>query len=187
VAAQRPRALQRVLHARLLARARFVSGVNITSNPKYQTLWDTLYAYGADVVINGHKHSYERLAPQNAAAVRDTIYGIRSFIVGTGGTGLDGGSPPPVANSEVRNTNTWGVLKLTLNSGSYTWQFVPVAGQTFADAGSGLCHAAPLGRCFQNTGLRLQGGWLGSKARVRCDAPSLGCKGYGEGPDLSSG
>ncbi|HYU90690.1 MAG TPA: PKD domain-containing protein [Gemmatimonadales bacterium] len=122
---------------------RFVSGVNITSNPKYQTLWDTLYAYGADVVINGHKHSYERLAPQTPAAVRDTVYGIRSFIVGTGGTGLDGGSPPPVANSEVRDTHTWGVLKLTLNTGSYSWQFVPVAGQTFADAGSGLCHDAP--------------------------------------------
>ena len=122
---------------------RFVSGVNITSNPKYQTLWDTLYAYGADVVVNGHKHSYERLAPQSPAAVLDTIYGIRSFIVGTGGTGLDGGSPPPVANSQVRNTTTWGVLKFTLNSGSYTWQFVPVAGQTFADAGSALCHDAP--------------------------------------------
>src|SRR6185437_6176050 len=122
---------------------RFVSGVNITSNPKYQTLWDTLYAYGSDVVINGHKHSYERLAPQTPAAVRDTVYGIRSFIVGTGGTGLDGGSPPPVANSEVRDTHTWGVLKLTLNTGSYSWQFVPVAGQTFADAGSGLCHDAP--------------------------------------------
>ncbi len=122
---------------------RFVSGVNTTSNPKYQTLWDTLYQYGADVVVNGHKHSYERLAPQNPAALLDTVYGIREFVVGTGGTGLDGGSPPPVLNSQVRNTTTWGVLKLTLNSGGYTWQFIPVAGQTFADAGSGLCHDAP--------------------------------------------
>jgi PKD repeat protein len=122
---------------------RFVSGINTTSNPKYQTLWDTLYAYGADVVINGHKHSYERFAPQSPAAVLDTLYGIREFVVGTGGTGIDGGNPAPVANSQVRNTVTWGVLKMTLNSGSYTWQFIPVAGQTFADAGSGLCHNAP--------------------------------------------
>ncbi len=122
---------------------RFVSGVNITSNPKYQTLWDTLYAYGADVVLNGHKHSYERLAPQSPSQQLDTLYGIRAFVVGTGGTGLDGGEPPAVPNSEVRNTNTWGVLKLTLNTGGYTWQFVPVAGQTFADAGSALCHDAP--------------------------------------------
>ena len=112
---------------------RFVSGVNITSNPKYQTLWDTLYAYGADVVLNGHKHSYERLAPQSPSQRSDTLYGIRAFVVGTGGTGLDGGSPPPVPNSEVRNTTTWGVLKLTLNTGGYSWQFIPVAGQSFAD------------------------------------------------------
>src|SRR3989440_9685769 len=122
---------------------RFVSGVNVTSNPKYQTLWDTLYAYGADVVLNGHKHSYERLGPESPSQRSDTLYGIRAFVVGTGGTGLDGGSPPPVPNSEVRNTTTWGVLKLTLNTGGYSWQFIPVAGQSFADAGSGLGHDAP--------------------------------------------
>ncbi len=122
---------------------RFVSGIVIISNPKYQTLWDTLYAYGADVVLNGHKHSYERLAPQSPAQQRDTLYGIRAFVVGTGGTGVDGGNPPAVPNSEVRNTTTWGVLKLTLNTGGYSWQFIPVAGQSFADAGSGLCHDAP--------------------------------------------
>src|SRR5207237_134489 len=122
---------------------RFVSGVAITSNPKYQTLWDTLYRYGADVVLNGHKHSYERFAPQSPAAVLDTLYGIRSFVVGTGGKALDGGNPTPVANSQVRNTATWGFLKRTLDAGGYTWQFVPVAGKTFTDAGSGLCHDAP--------------------------------------------
>jgi len=122
---------------------RFVSGIVIISNPKYQTLWDTLYAYGVDVVLNGHKHSYERLAPQSPAQQLDTLYGIRAFVVGTGGTGVDGGNPPAVPNSEVRNTTTWGVLKLTLNTGGYSWQFIPVAGQTFTDAGSGLCHDAP--------------------------------------------
>src|SRR6266566_4615678 len=122
---------------------RFVSGIVIISNPKYQTLWDTLYAYGVDVVLNGHKHSYERLAPQSPAQQLDTLYGIRAFVVGTGGTGVDGGNPPAVPNSEVRNTTTWGVLKLTLNTGGYSWQFIPVAGQSFADAGSGLCHDAP--------------------------------------------
>jgi len=122
---------------------RFVSGINTTSDPKYQTLWDTLYAYGAEVVLNAHKHSYERFAPQSPVALLDAQYGIRAFVVGTGGTGISGGDPVPVANSEVRNGDTWGVLKLTLNPGSYTWQFVPVAGQTFADAGSGVCHDAP--------------------------------------------
>src|SRR2546430_1960104 len=96
---------------------RFVSGVAITSNPKYQTLWDTLYQYGADIVLNGHKRSYERLAPQSPAAVLDTLYGIRAFIVGTGGIGLDGRRPPPLANSEVRNTSPWGGLNVTLDPG----------------------------------------------------------------------
>src|SRR6266699_1385038 len=122
---------------------RFVSGTVIASDPTYQTLWDTLYRYGADVVVNGHRHSYERFAPQSPAAVADPTYEIRELVVGTGGGSLDGDSPTAIANSEVQNGNTWGVIKLTLNDGSYTWQFVPVAGQTFSDAGSGSCHDAP--------------------------------------------
>src|SRR5438034_11342156 len=125
---------------------RCVTGPVITSNPTYQTLWDTLYKYGAEVVVNGHKHSYERFAPQNPTAVLDQTYGMREFVVGTGGTGLDGNpTATPVANSEVRNGVTWGVLKLTLHADSYSWQFAPVAGQTFTDAGSGSCHDAPGG------------------------------------------
>ena len=122
---------------------RFVSGTVIASDPTYQTLWDTLYRYGADVVVNGHRHSYERFAPQSPAAVADPTYGMREFVVGTGGASLDGDSPTTEANSELRNGDTWGVLKLTLNEGSYAWQFVPVADQTFTDAGSGSCHDAP--------------------------------------------
>jgi PKD repeat protein len=122
---------------------RFVSGTVIASDPTYQTLWDTLYKYGADVVVNGHRHSYERFAPQSPAAVADPTFGIREFVVGTGGASLDGDAPTAEANSEVRNGTTWGVIKLTLNDGAYTWQFVPVADQTFTDAGSGSCHDAP--------------------------------------------
>jgi len=66
------------------------------------------------------------------------VRGIRQFVAGTGGeyTYRFG---PPVANSEVR-ARVHGVFKLTLSSGSYTWQFIPVAGQTFSDSGSGTCH-----------------------------------------------
>src|SRR5437773_5648814 len=71
---------------------------------------------------------------------------MREFVVGTGGTGIDGNTTAtPIANSEVRNGVTWGVLKLTLHADSYSWQFAPVAGQTFTDAGSGSCHDAPGG------------------------------------------
>src|SRR5438128_474819 len=103
-------------------------------------LWDALYDYNADVVVNAHYDGYERFAPQTPAGVADPARGLREFIVGTGGQSLQnpGGAKP---NSEVRNGKTYGVLKLTLDAGSYSWQFVRIAGQTFTDAGSTACHA----------------------------------------------
>ena len=44
------------------------------------------------------------------------------------------------ANSQARNADTFGVLKLTLNPGGYDWQFVPEAGRAFTDTGSSICH-----------------------------------------------
>jgi acid phosphatase type 7 len=102
-------------------------------------LWDALYAANADVIVNGHDHSYERFAPQNPSGTADPARGVREFVVGTGGTSLRSfTSVKP--NSEVRNSDTHGVLKLNLNPESYDWQFVPVAGKTFTDAGSDSCH-----------------------------------------------
>jgi len=103
--------------------------------------WQALYAAGADLVINAHYRLYERFAPQTPDGVADPTKGIRQFTVGTGGRG-DEPFDSPVPNSEVRNTGTYGVLKLTLDAGSYTWAFVPVAGQSFTDTGSGACHRA---------------------------------------------
>jgi hypothetical protein len=102
-------------------------------------LWDALYAADADVIVNGHDHSYERFAPQRPDGTLDPERGLREFVVGTGGTSLrpfEAVKP----HSEARNATTHGVLKLTLNPTGYDWQFVPVAGQTFADSGSGSCH-----------------------------------------------
>jgi calcineurin-like phosphoesterase family protein len=118
---------------------RFTSGTKHGSNAAVGPLWDALYAAGADVVINGHEHSYERLAPQTPAGVADPARGLREFIVGTGGEGLSSfGTPLPT--SEVRNGATFGVLMLTLEAREYSWEFVPVAGATFTDSGSGSCH-----------------------------------------------
>jgi hypothetical protein len=108
---------------------------------KMKPTWDVLYAAGADVVVSSHDHNYERFAPQRPDGTLDTNLGIREFVVGTGGATLRGfGIIQP--NSEQRNSGTYGVLKLTLHPGSYDWQFVPVAGQTFTDSGSGNCHGA---------------------------------------------
>jgi hypothetical protein len=104
-----------------------------------QPIWQALYDYGADVVLSGHDHTYERFAPQTPAGAADAS-GLREFVVGTGGRSHYGfGEPEP--NSEVRNGDTYGVLKLTLGTASYDWQFVPEAGKTFADTGSGACHS----------------------------------------------
>jgi acid phosphatase type 7 len=109
------------------------------NTPKMRPTWDALYAANADVVLNGHDHSYERFAPQNPSGKLDTARGIREFVVGTGG-----GSLRPFddiqANSQVRNATTHGVLRLTLNPDSYAWKFVPVAGKSFTDSGSRSCH-----------------------------------------------
>jgi 3',5'-cyclic AMP phosphodiesterase CpdA len=103
-------------------------------------IFSILYKAGADVVLNGHDHLYERFAPQDDRGQPDPRRGIREFIVGTGGAGVyQLGNIAP--NSEVRQNTTYGVLKLTLSPGSYDWEFVPMPGSTFKDAGTGTCSA----------------------------------------------
>jgi hypothetical protein len=104
-----------------------------------QAVWRVLYESGADVVVNAHNHSYERFAPQNPDGAMDPSRGIRQFTVGTGGAQLTN-FPRTVANSQVRDSSSWGVLKLTLWSDRYDWQFLPVSGQSFTDIGSDNCH-----------------------------------------------
>ena len=101
-------------------------------------LWRALAEAGADVVINGHDHDYERFAPQTIDGVAADD-GMREFVVGTGGTPLRAFTSL-AANSEVRNAATYGVLKLTLSPGGYSWQFVPIEGQAWTDQGSASCH-----------------------------------------------
>jgi hypothetical protein len=104
--------------------------------------WEPFYAAGLDIVLNGHYHFYERFVPQNPNGTAEPGRGIREFVVGTGGRSLSSFSENP-ANSEIRNNDTHGVLKLTLNPTSYDWQFIPVAGKTFTDSGSSPCVTVP--------------------------------------------
>jgi PKD repeat protein len=108
----------------------------------YKPVWDVLYKAGVEVVMNADRRNYERFAPQTPDGVADPAYGIREFIVGTGGASTSSFGTP-LANSEVRIASTAGVLKLTLDAGSYAWEFVPVAGKTATDQGTGSCHSAP--------------------------------------------
>jgi hypothetical protein len=102
-------------------------------------LWDALDDGGADVILSGHAHIYERFAPMAPDGSADPN-GIREFVVGTGGKGLHGMTATPAPNSEVRHNETFGVLELRLGVGAYTWTFHPVAGKTFTDEGTQACH-----------------------------------------------
>ncbi len=117
---------------------RWSSGTHHGSNADYQTLWKILYEAGAELVLNGHEHNYERFAPMNAAGEADPA-GLREIVVGTGGRNhYEFGTILPT--SEVHDSSTFGVLKLTLRATGYDWEFVPVAGSTFTDSGSTDCH-----------------------------------------------
>lgn len=118
---------------------RFSSGSRHGNDARSQAVWEALSNAGAELILVGHEHNYERFAPQTATGVADSARGVRQIVVGTGGRGFyPFGTPLPT--SEVRNNDTFGVLKLTLSDGSYAWEFVPVAGKTFSDSGSGTCH-----------------------------------------------
>ena len=117
---------------------RFSSGYH-GNQTQVRGLWVTLYNAGADVILNGHDHDYERFAPQDYSGNADPMNGVREFVVGTGGAeqrSLRARKP----NSEVSSDSAFGVLKLSLHPGSYDWQFVPVAGDSFTDSGSAACH-----------------------------------------------
>jgi len=120
---------------------RFSSGY-YGGDAKTTALWKALFDHGAELVLTAHEHDYERFAPQTAGGTRDDDQGIRSFVVGTGGGELRG-FDQVAPNSQVRNATSHGVLAMTLRPGGYDWRFVPVAGSTFTDSGSGTCHGAP--------------------------------------------
>jgi acid phosphatase type 7 len=116
---------------------RFSSGQH-GSDPTYTAFWQALYDAGAEVVLVGHDHDYERFAPQAPDGKLDLKRGIREFVVGTGGHSLRSfRSAAP--NSEERDASSFGVLELTLGRGAYAWRFRSAVG-SFTDRGSGRCH-----------------------------------------------
>lgn len=122
---------------------RFSSGMH-GNHYQMQRIWDIMYAFGVDVVIDGHDHLYERFAPQTSEGVRDDRWGIRQFTVGTGGAEFYGVSQRQ-PNSEVVINDTHGVIALALDRNRYGWAFVGVD-HSVRDAGSTACHGAPLER-----------------------------------------
>jgi acid phosphatase type 7 len=116
----------------------FSSGSHGNDN-KMKAVWNTLHEAGADIVLNGHDHHYERFASQDITGNLDTARGMREFLIGTGGVRLYK-IDDVKANSEVRENATHGVVKFTLGENDYRWEFIPVEGSAFRDSGTGSCH-----------------------------------------------
>ncbi|MDX6649859.1 MAG: acid phosphatase type 7 [Solirubrobacteraceae bacterium] len=115
---------------------RFSSGLHGNTDA-VAPLWRTLERAGADLVLSGHDHSYERFRAQTSTG-RASTNGMVEFVVGTGGVSnypIIGARP----NSLVRRSFVFGVLELTLGRGAYAWRFVSVPGITFRDSGTGRC------------------------------------------------
>ena len=151
----------------------FSSGSTSGGNSKMKPSWEVLYAAKADVVLNGHVHNYERFAPQTPSGVADAERGIREFVIGTGGYSLNS-FKTTVANSQERNANAYGVLKLTLHPSSYDWKFVPVAGQTYTDSGTDSC--SPDGTTPPDT----------TPPRVQSTVPTANATGVAPGANITA-
>jgi len=116
------------------------------ASTEVRPFWNILHDHDADVILSGHAHYYERFAPQLPDGTRDESSGIREFVVGTGGAPPENPMTSPRASNSVVDSEkspgvtAYGVLRLRLSAGSYAWKFLPVAGETFTDSGTGQCH-----------------------------------------------
>jgi hypothetical protein len=119
-------------------RPRFSSGAGHGSSTRMAPVFALLYQHGAEIVLSGHDHDYERFAPTDPNGA-PAANGLRQWVVGTGGAPLYSFASPLPA-SEVRDATTHGVLRLDLAPGGYDWQYIPTTTGGFADSGSGTCH-----------------------------------------------
>src|SRR5215218_8615284 len=117
----------------------YASGRSYDSPDRVRRFWSILYKRGADVILGGHAHRYERFAPMTPGGKRSDR-GIRQFIVGTGGAPGGAQEGPDDPNVQAKNPRTPGGLKLRLGPGRYRWRFVPVADRKFTDSGRDRCH-----------------------------------------------
>lgn len=148
------------------------------SDPGGNNIWQILYDAGADIVLQGHDHIYSRFAGYNRNATDVEAGGMRHFIAGTGGRSLyDINSSPP--GMEASQDTTYGVLKLTLNPTSYSWQFLPVAGGTYSDSGSDSCRG-------QNPADSDLDGWSDSSESIIGTNPNAACGFNAWPPDITN-
>jgi len=104
-------------------------------------IFDLFDQRGGDVILAGHDHDYERFAKINSSGKASSA-GVREIVVGTGGTGLRPFKRSALPTTERRNSNTQGIIDMTLNANGYRGKFVPAPGRgSFRDSFSGSCQA----------------------------------------------
>lgn len=113
--------------------------------PSMEPIWQVLFDAGVEVVLAGHAHNYERFAPMDASGAVDPAFGVRQFVVGTGGKNL-GGRLREMPQTEAFSSGAFGSLLMTLRPDRYEWEFLRESGEPFSERGTGLCHGAPSGR-----------------------------------------
>jgi len=111
-----------------------------------RAIWSILYDAGADLILSGHDHHYERFGPQSPTGVADTVRGIEQILVGTGGATLRGfrsrfgiRSRDLEGNSLVQIQGHFGVLLLTLGDTGYRSAFLDTEGRVWDRSGR-ECH-----------------------------------------------
>jgi acid phosphatase type 7 len=118
---------------------RFSSGTEHGSTPSVEPLWDLLYAEGAELVLSGHEHHYERFTPQSPTGEADPLGGITEFVIGTGGAGSNYPFGTPAPNSLVRINQINGIGEFTLTKSEWKMQFISELGEV-KDTAAGTCH-----------------------------------------------
>jgi len=108
-------------------------------SPQLAPFVTTMYKNGVDLILSGSSHTYERFAPQNPTNKLDLTAGITQIVVGTGGAHFTGFLQTQ-SNSQVRRSNVFGVLELTLQDAAYSWSFRPDPSTPFNDSGHRACH-----------------------------------------------
>jgi hypothetical protein len=120
-------------------RPRFSTGDHGSSR-RMAPVFHLLYDHGAEIVLSGHDHDYERFAPTDPKGNPDPTNGLRQWVVGTGGAGIRPFDVAALPITEARDSTAHGVLRLDLYAGGYDWQFLTTSNNPFTDTGSATCH-----------------------------------------------
>jgi len=108
------------------------------NNTSVTPLWQTLYAAGAELVLSGHDHNYQRFRPMRPNGTRDLAAGIVQIVAGTGGY-AHGAANRTDSNLVAKNTTTFGVVRLTLEAGGASVRYLSTDG-SYSDTTWIACH-----------------------------------------------